>query len=153
MSRFPKLTETFILYELLSVELLGYAVDLYPLLREHEAVVQPEALALVARAHYAPFLSMAILRSQLHWLRKRPRAYLGALWAVVRGNWGSRNLLLGGLAIFPKVSHAARQMVRDHVTQNVHCHFATYPALAGFLIHPPDRHSVHLHGPRERSTR
>lgn len=134
MSRFPKLTETFVLYELLSVERLGYAVDLYPLLRQQEAVVQPEALALVARARYAPFLSLAILRSQLHWLRRRPRAYLGAVWALIRGNMGSRNLLLGGLAIFPKVTHAARQMARDNVT-HVHCHFATHPALAGFLIH------------------
>lgn len=134
MSRFPKLTETFILYELLAVERLGYRVDLYPLLRQKETVVQPEARPLVARAHYASFLSMAICRSQIYWARRQPRAYFGAIVALVRGNMGSRNLLIGGLATFPKVAHAARQMVRDGVT-HVHCHFATHPALAGFIIH------------------
>ncbi len=133
VSRFPKLTETFILYELLAIERLGVVVDLYPLLRQRESVIQPEARALMARAHYAPFLSLPIIRSQIHWLRRRPRAYLGALLALLRGNWGSRNLLLGGLAVFPKVAHAARQMDRDGVT-HVHCHFATHPALAGFVI-------------------
>jgi glycosyltransferase involved in cell wall biosynthesis len=88
----------------------------------------------VRRARYLPFLSPAIVRSNLRTLRQRPRAWLGALWAVVRGNWGSANHLVGGLGIFPKVVHAARLMEADGV-DHVHCHFATHPALAGYLVH------------------
>ena len=134
MSRFPKVSETFVLYEMLAVERRGASVELYPLLRERSEVVHPEAVRLVARAHYQPLLSWAILGSQLHFLRTEPRAYLGALWALLRGTVGSVNFLVGGLGIFPKVVHAARLMASDDV-DHVHCHFANHPALAGFLIH------------------
>jgi glycosyltransferase involved in cell wall biosynthesis len=134
MSRFPKLTETFVLAELLAVERRGVTVDVYPLLRRREAVEHPEAQPLAARARYLPFLSRAVLASQAHWLRRRPRRYLGALWAVGTGAWGNANFFAGGLAIFPKVAHAARLMEADGVC-HVHCHFANHPALAGLVVH------------------
>jgi glycosyltransferase involved in cell wall biosynthesis len=134
MSRWPKLTETFILYEVLAVEALGQRVELFPLLQHREPVSHPEALQLASRAHYQPFLSRAILASQLHAIRHRPRAYFGALAALVRGTLGSANYLFGGLAIFPKVVHMARQMEALGV-RHVHCHFSNHPAAAGFLIH------------------
>jgi colanic acid/amylovoran biosynthesis glycosyltransferase len=134
MSRFPKLTETFILFEMAAVERQGTDVWLFPLLREREATMHPEAAPYVARAHYLPFLDRAILASQWHFLRHAPRRYLGTLGAMLRGTWRSPNFLAGGIGIFPKVAHAARLMERDGV-QHVHCHFATHPALAGFLVH------------------
>jgi glycosyltransferase involved in cell wall biosynthesis len=134
MSRVPKLTETFILREILAMEALGHQVDVYPLIRERGALVQPGAAGVVERAVYLPFLSPAILASQLHWLRRRPRAYLGLVRDIIRGGWGSPNFLLGGLAILPKAAHAARLMtVRG--TDHVHCHFANHPATAGLIVH------------------
>ena len=38
MSRFPKLTETFVLYEILAMEEQGAQVELFPLLREKQKV-------------------------------------------------------------------------------------------------------------------
>jgi len=134
MSRWPKLTETFILYEVLAVEALGQRVELFPLLRQREPVSHPEALELGARAHYQPFLSRAILASQLDAIRRRPRAYFGALASLIRGTLGSANYLFGGLAIFPKVVHMAREMEAARVS-HVHCHFSNHPAAAGFIIH------------------
>ncbi|HEX5467204.1 MAG TPA: glycosyltransferase [Candidatus Limnocylindrales bacterium] len=134
MSRFPKLTETFILFEMLAVEQSGVAVEIFPLLRERTSVIHPEAAPLVERAHFQPFLSPAILASQAHFLLRRPRAYLGALAALMRGTWGSPNYFFGGLAIFPKVVHDARLM-EDLGIEHVHCHFSNHPAAAGFVIH------------------
>jgi colanic acid/amylovoran biosynthesis glycosyltransferase len=134
MSRFPRLSETFVLGEILAVEELGLDVDLYPLLREREDIVHPEAEALARSAHYLPFLSLAILRSQVHFLVREPRAYLGALAALLRGTWGSRNFFVGALGIFPKVAHAARLM-RAAGVDHVHCHFSNHPAAAGFVVH------------------
>jgi colanic acid/amylovoran biosynthesis glycosyltransferase len=134
MSRFPRVTETFVLGEILAVEEQGVDVELYPLLREREDVVHPEALPLAARARYQPFLSLAILRSQLHFLRREPRAYLAALVDLLRGTWGSLNYFVGALGIFPKVVHAARLMQADGI-DHVHCHFSNHPAAAGFVIH------------------
>jgi glycosyltransferase involved in cell wall biosynthesis len=133
MSRFPKISETFILTEILGLERHGVRVEVYPLLRERPRLVHPEAAALAARAHYLPLLSPAVLASQAHWLARRPRAYLGALRDVARGTFGSLNFFAGGLAIFPKVAHAARLMEASGVT-HVHCHFANHPALAGLVI-------------------
>jgi colanic acid/amylovoran biosynthesis glycosyltransferase len=133
MSRFPKLTETFILGEILAVEEHRVEVELFPLLRERAKVVHPEAVPLCERARFQPFLSLPILGSQLHFLRRKPRHYLGALSALLRGTWGSANFLVGALGIFPKVVHAARLMEADGVA-HVHCHFSSHPAAAGFVI-------------------
>ncbi|MGH3031025.1 MAG: colanic acid biosynthesis glycosyltransferase WcaL, partial [Gaiellaceae bacterium] len=133
MSRFPKLSETFILGEMLAVGEHGVEVELYPLLRERAEVVHPEAEALCECARFQPFLSLPILRSQLHFLRRSPGAYLRALSAVLRGTWGSPNFVVGALGIFPKVVHAARLMEADGVA-HVHCHFSSHPAVAGFVI-------------------
>jgi colanic acid/amylovoran biosynthesis glycosyltransferase len=133
MSRFPKLSETFVLGEIVALQRRGVRVEVYPLLRSRGRLAHPEAAAVSAGAHHLPFLSPAVLASQLHWLRARPRAYLGALRDVVAGTWRCPNFLLGGLACFPKVAHAARLMQHDGVV-HVHCHFANHPALAGFVI-------------------
>jgi glycosyltransferase involved in cell wall biosynthesis len=133
MSRFPKLTETFVLDELVAVDRQGVRIELFPLLRERAEIVHPEALPWMERAHYLPFLSTAILRSNVRLLVRHPRRYLGTLAAMIRGTAGSLNFLVGGIGIFPKVVHAASQMSELGV-RHVHCHFATHPALAGFLI-------------------
>lgn len=133
MSRFPKISETFILYEMEMVAAGGTNIELYPMLRERTQVMHPEAAAWVRRAHFQPFVSAAILRANVAMARRRPRAYFGALWAMIAGTWGSLNFMAGGLGIFPKVVRAAAELERDGV-DHVHCHFASHPALAGFLI-------------------
>jgi glycosyltransferase involved in cell wall biosynthesis len=136
MSRFPKLTETFILAELEAMDRAGVRVELHPLLRQTGEPVQPAAARWVERAHYLPFVSIPIVRSQLHFLRDRRlrRRYLRALLDLLKGTWRSPNFLLGGIGIFPKVVHTALAMV-DEGVEHVHCHFANHPALAGWLIH------------------
>lgn len=159
MSRFPKLTETFILYEILALEQQGVAVELYPLLRARNTtvhpegaslwkklverlsspkgaptVMHPEAAPLVARAHFEPFFSRRILRAQLHFLRRKPRAYFGTLWTLLRSNWGSANYFAGALGIFPKTVYTAQLMAAEGI-RHVHAHFANHPAAAAFIVH------------------
>lgn len=134
MSRFPKLSETFVLQEILAVEREGVRVELFPLLRQREGVVHPEARPLVERATYLPFISLGIARSNLHFLLRAPGTYLRALGDLLAGTAPSLNFFVGALGIFPKVVHAARLMQARGV-EHVHCHFANHPAAAGFLIH------------------
>src|SRR5262249_20798454 len=56
VSRFPKLSETFVLYEILAVEAEGLEVEIYPLQRERARTLHPEAEALVERAKFTPLL-------------------------------------------------------------------------------------------------
>ncbi len=132
-SRFPVLTETFILNEMLAVERHGVRIELYPLLRMRPAIMHPEARPWVQRAHYHPFLSWRIVRANLHFLAHKPRAYLGALWTLLRGTLGSRRFFFGGLALFPKIVYFARLM-KDQGVTHVHAHFAHHPAAAALVI-------------------
>ena len=133
MSRFPKLTETFVLFEMLAVEQQGVQIELYPLLREKTDVMHPEARSFMERAHFQPFVSWPILRSNVHFLLRKPRAYLGTLWTAMRTNWGSWRYFSGVLGIFPKSVHFAFLMAEDEV-DHVHAHFASHPAAAAFII-------------------
>jgi glycosyltransferase involved in cell wall biosynthesis len=133
MSRFPRLSETFVLGEILAVEAQEVDVELFPLLRERADIVHPEAAALSERARFQPFVSVPILRSHAYFLRRDPRRYASTLWALLRGTWGSANFFVGALGIFPKVVHQARAMEAEGV-DHVHCHFSNHPAAAGFLI-------------------
>lgn len=134
MSRFPKITETFVLFEMLALQELGFALEVFPLLREREPVTHPEANALVARAHYQPFLSRAILAANLHYLLHSPRAYLGTLCQALARTLRSANYLGGVLAFFPKSVLFAREMERLGVG-HVHAHFANHPAMAALIVH------------------
>ena len=134
MSRFPKLTETFVLYEMIAMQREGVQVEIYPLLREKAEVVHPDAVPFVEAAHFQPFISLPILGANLHYLLRKPRAYLGTLWALLRANLGSFRFLTGAIGIFPKSVYFAHKMKAEQI-DHVHAHFASHPAAAGFIIH------------------
>jgi glycosyltransferase involved in cell wall biosynthesis len=134
MSRFPKISETFILYEILELERLGLHVEIFPLIHQKEPVVHSEAQAAVDRAHYSSYLSRSMLSAQLYWLYKRPGTYLKTWWKAVWGNITSPKFLTRALAIVPQASLFARQM-QELGVEHVHAHWATHPALAAYVIH------------------
>lgn len=132
-SRFPKITETFILYEMQAVEALGVKVELYSLWRERAELMHDEAREYLERAHFARLLSPRVAAVNLIMLLQRPKSYLRALLEGVRANWGSRRYLLGFLASFPKAVVFARDIEQRGV-QHLHAHFASHPAAAAWVI-------------------
>ena len=134
MSRFPKLTETFVLHEMLELERRGARVEVFPLLRQREAVQHAEAEALVRRARYHPFVSAATLGAALGFARRDPSGNARMWRDLLVGTWGSANFFLGALGILPKVHGMARDIERLGI-QHVHAHFANHPALAALAIH------------------
>lgn len=133
MSRFPKLSETFILREMLELEKQGQPIVIFPLLRVQQPVCHAEVHRLIPRVQYTPFLSLAILSANFHYLRRSSRQYLKMLWSALRGNWGSVNLFMGAIGIFPKSAYLAR-LIEEQGIWHVHAHFATHPALAALII-------------------
>ncbi|MEQ1760645.1 MAG: glycosyltransferase [Vicinamibacterales bacterium] len=133
MSRFPKVSETFVLNEMLAVEAQGVPVEVYPLIRERQTTMHPEVAQWVERARFRKVVSLPVLQAHAHFLKHQPKAYLSlgveVLWKTLR----SRNLFVGALGTFPKAVCFARDMQRDGVT-HVHAHFATHPALGAFII-------------------
>jgi colanic acid/amylovoran biosynthesis glycosyltransferase len=133
VSRFPMITETFVLYELEAMEKLGLTVELYSLVREHPKVVHPEAEKWVRRAHYLPWISAAILRAHWHFICRDPRTYFRILAEVLRGTFGCLRCFGGALAIFPKVVRFAYEMEKQAI-QHIHAHFAYHSAVAGLIV-------------------
>jgi len=133
MSRFPKVTETFILYEILELEKLGLKIDVFPLFKQDETIKHPEAQALVERAHYNSFFSLELLMAQFYWLFRHPLLYVSLYGQVIRGNLTSPINLFRCLTVVPLAALMARQMQALGI-HHVHAHWATYPALAAYII-------------------
>ncbi|MFQ5638058.1 MAG: glycosyltransferase [bacterium] len=133
MSRFPKLTETFILYEILALEKMGLEVELFPLLRERQSVVHQEAEKMLTRAHFYPFYSLSILCAHLFYIWHKPATYFKVLFEVFKGTFGSLNFFVGALGIYPKSVKMAYDMEKLGV-DHLHAHFCTHPAVAALII-------------------
>lgn len=132
-SRFPKITETFILYEILELERLGMQVEVFPLIHEQESVAHAEAQDVIDRAHYSTLFSRAVLAAQGYWLRRRPLAYLSVWARALIGNVQSPKFLSRALVVVPQAVWFAQQM-RELGVEHVHAHWATHPALAAFVV-------------------
>lgn len=147
MSRFPKLTETFVLYEMEAVEAEGARVDLYPLQFERGTKVHREAARWLERGRREPLLSWPILRANLAALGRNPVRYLSTLVLLAWHTRGSARYLAGGLAFFPKAVLFAARMRADGV-DHVHAHFASHPAAVAWVIHRLSRmpYSFTAHG-------
>jgi len=134
MSRFPELTETFVLYEMQAIEHQGARVELYPLRTRRRTKMHAEAAGWLERAHSEPLLSWSIVRANLHFLTRRPGRYGATLFRLLRSTWGSPRFFVGGLAFFPKAVLLARRMADDRV-DHLHAHFASHPAAVAWVIH------------------
>lgn len=133
VSRFPSVSETFVRRELDAVTRTG-AVDvelhaLFPAV--DEGVVHPEAAAWVQRLRRAgPREGVAALA---WWLVRRPLRTLSVLAAVTAGYVRVPRVLPRALATVPLAAAHARRARRERV-DHVHAHFATYPALAAWIV-------------------
>lgn len=134
VSRFPRLTETFVVDEALAVVAAGADVRLHPLHRERADVVQPGVAALAPRVEQRRLGSPRVLAGFARGALCRPRRTLGAAATIVRENAGSRRLLVGAVAAFPFAVDLADRLAAEGV-DHVHCHFATHPAAVGWVVH------------------
>jgi len=132
ISRFPLVTETFILREIVEMERQGQPVVLVPLLRERPAVVHREAAPWIRRAVYTPFLSLPIVAANVRMLYRRPWLYVSTLWQVAAGSVGSPNFFVRSLTLFPKAVYLAGRFEREGI-QHVHAHYATHPTTVALV--------------------
>ncbi len=133
VSRFPKVTETFILREIVELEQAGCRIELFSLRREPQSVAHPEADQLRADPRFGWPTTASLLVDQLYWARKAHRRYVRAWRRALLGNLRSPRSLLRALAVVPVAASFARTMLELGV-QHVHAHWATHPALAALVI-------------------
>jgi glycosyltransferase involved in cell wall biosynthesis len=132
MSRFPRITETFVLYEILELRRLGFRVEVYPLLRERAAVTHPEAREVAPFVRHEPLLSPRVLGAVLDGLARAPLRCVRTALEALRATAGSANHFFGALGILPKCLWMARDMERRGIG-HIHAHFANHPATAAMI--------------------
>lgn len=148
MTRFPRVDETFILREIDELERHGQPVLVVPVLRGEGLVVHEEAKPWVKRAFYTPFLSAAILRSNLVAFLRNPIGYVALLWRLIAGTFFRPSTLIRTLALFPKSVHLAVVLPQKGI-RHVHSHFATHATTVAYIISSLSdiTYSFTVHGP------
>jgi colanic acid/amylovoran biosynthesis glycosyltransferase len=136
VSRFPLVTETFILREIVELERQGQPVRLVPMIREHPAVIHDAAKPWIERALFTP------------WMGRVPLRTIPLLLRLVAGTIARPGTMLRTIALFPKSVGLARQLQREGVS-HLHAHFATHPATMALIISKltgiPFSFTVHAH--------
>lgn len=133
VSRFPKLTETFVLRELQGLAARGLDFELFSLIHETSAELQPEAAELDSRAQYLSMRSAEPLAALWFWLRRDPRRVASAARLAARASRQSRAAIVRLPVVFLAALAMARRMESLGV-ERVHAHWATYPTLAALII-------------------
>jgi len=119
VSRFPVLTETFVLQEISTLQSMGWPVEIFALYRERPAVVQPGARQILPGVHYPTLAGVSLPRP-------------GLLRATIRAHARSPRVLAKALLVAPIAAGWAQQM-RALGVEHIHAHFGSYPALAALL--------------------
>ena len=148
VSRFPHLPETFILREMISLEQLGWQIELYPLIIQQQDLIHQEARPWLARAQTVPWLSLEVLAANLGRLIRHPRQYLSLFWRILMENLSSPKFLARALLLFPRAAWMANRLKATGVT-HIHAHYATHTALVAWLVNQmtgiPYSITVHAH--------
>lgn len=134
VTRFPRITETFVLYEFLEVQKFGLRAELHPLILEMQELMHEEARKILPYVRYTPVFSMHVLRDTLFCLTRHwpaSRKLLREIWIDLHH---SPRLMLKTLGILPKCFSIALQLRRGGIS-HVHAHFATYPATCAYVAH------------------
>ncbi len=136
--RFPRLSETFILDEILGLEAAGVPLRLYAISHPHEAVVQPDVARVRSTVTYlrgtggrretlAATLATAACHARL--LARRPRRYISTVCYIARKrrHWST-------VRHFFEAGRLAAELERDGA-QHVHAAFAHGPASVAHFVH------------------
>ena len=134
LSRFPKISETFILREINALQEKGMEIELFPLILETQSVVHNEAKPWLEKLHHYPWLSADILWTNLRVFLQAPIRYVDTWGKMFFGNLSNPQFLVRAVLIFPKAVRMSVEMRKNNV-RHVHAHFATHPALAAWIIH------------------
>src|SRR5690349_16179437 len=102
MSRFPSVTETFILREMIELERQAQPVRLVPMLKESPPVVHDAAKPWTSRALYTPYINARIALANLRTFIGQPLRYVRLLAKLIVGTVRRPGTLLRTLAVFPK---------------------------------------------------
>lgn len=133
LSRFPTVSETFILYEILELCKLGLDIEIFPLVHQKGSVIHKEVEQLASHVHYPKYVISDILRDHFFWLRKRPKAYVQTIVRVIAKNITSPKFLSRAFIVLLLSAQTARK-IEEAGIEHVHAHAATHPTLLAYIV-------------------
>jgi colanic acid/amylovoran biosynthesis glycosyltransferase len=144
--RFPYLTETFILREMIFLRKLGLDVHVFTMAPPRPTPIHRQVQEMMPYVHDSPFLlSGKLILAQLYFLFHSPIKYVRALFRAVWQTWPEPAALLRALAIFPKSVYFAKQ-IQELKIDHIHAHFVWVNGVAAqiaadltgitFSLHP-----------------
>lgn len=133
ITRFPTVTETFILREIVELEKQNWEVVLFPLIQDKASVIHPEALAWMDRAQFTPYISGSTVKEFTRMLFANPVKFLQVLSKVIWFNIPSPKFLVRALALYPKAIYIAKRIADENIT-HIHAHYATHPSLVTWVV-------------------
>lgn len=131
LKRFPRLSETFILHEILELERQGLPMTLFSILDPGEEIVNADVARVLAPVRYLPSGREAVLpllRAHLALLRRDPRRYVGVAAYIIR-----RRRHVSTIKHFLRAGWLARELEHTGVT-HLHAHFAHGPASVAHFV-------------------
>ncbi|MFA4928597.1 MAG: glycosyltransferase [Patulibacter sp.] len=132
VSRFPSLTETFVLRELQAVDAdPRVEVALVSLFRPLDATVHPAAEPWIARRHRPS--ARQVVAAAGWWAVRRPLRSGAILVRTVRDHGRRPRVLAKALATTVVATALARHVARERI-DHLHAHFATMPAQAAWTV-------------------
>jgi colanic acid/amylovoran biosynthesis glycosyltransferase len=132
VSRFPRLSETFIVREMLELEQRGWSIDLCSIIHERASTVHPEAAQIEPRVLFLDSLSSHTIAANRELLLRSPGLYARLLTTTLGGNLRSPAFLAKALYIFPGAIELAARL-RARRIDHLHAQFGSHPGLLALL--------------------
>ena len=134
LPRFPRLTTTFILREMLELRKLSLDVYVFSLFPPLPTLVHEQELEMMPYVYYSPFLlSSKLLQAQLYFLVRSPLRYFRALYTAIWQTHKERYVLWRVLGLFPKTVYFAKLM-QDLQIDHIHAHFVWVNGIAAKVV-------------------
>lgn len=135
VTEFPRITETFVMRDVLAFAQAGHEVRIYRLGRPRKSeFVHPFARPAMGWLRSKPFLlDRDVIAALLSHLGRSPLALARVAGTLLYDYWSTPTLLLKSLAILPKSLAFARDLERWGA-HHVHAEFAGHPATAAWII-------------------
>ena len=134
ISRFPLLSETFILREMDEIERQGWTIVLFPLICQQPEITHAEVQKWMKRRNCIPYMNSNVFISLVKKFLKNPFRFAHVLSSIFFWNLPSPNFLIRALILFPKSILMADIIEKENI-KHIHVHYGTHPALCAYIIH------------------
>jgi glycosyltransferase involved in cell wall biosynthesis len=138
---YPRLSQTFILHEILALEQLGLSLQIFAITNPHEPVAQAQVAEVRAPVQYLEDVTRRsraiILREHMRTALESPRRYAATLRYLLRNKVIDTGYTTSSrFECFHQAVYLARRLRRpDNTIGHLHAHFAHDPALIALLTH------------------